>query len=315
MRPTLWLLNDSGEIWNLRSKTFSDGNSMFIGLDGSGFEQKLTFTTVDDDFILTDEEATQVDITGTMYFASQKAISAFETFTGGYKDAVKLYYDPTGNTEPENEDGTVWYKQVRVAKMPMAEQDSKTSLWISKCTFTPYSAMWKKAITQVASVTKNSDDVHIYDYFYDFTYGSTSTLACTIYNEGAPVGCVIEIINISSSEIATEQWTLDINGTRYYALFNTSLPGADTANDKYYGLYVDSNPLTQECTKYIYHKSGEGYARDTDESSDSMVNAQEPNPQYINFITLGHGTNRIIFSGTDANVFIRVTFTKQTRAI
>ena len=69
-------------------------------------------------------------------------------------------------------------------------------------------------------------------------------------------------------------------------------------------MVVDSNPITQEA-KVNY----------SDNTSQSVVDLQEPSWEYINFITIPHGKNRIVFYVENKDIDITFTYREQKEII
>ncbi len=300
MRPTIWLKNDSGDIWNLRPSTMADDySSFFKDIDGTGFETKLKSTQVQYDYVVTEETPQQVNITGSMYFKSPLNMKRFEEFLGGYENTVRLYYDPEGKIDPRSQLDKPWYKIVRITKMTSGECDVKTGCFICKVTLTPLSVMWRRDTTIVSSTTISEAEGHVYPYVYPYFYANDNKLYVNILNSGERIGCKVEIYNNTGSTISYIEWLSTCGNTRQYArwLDNIGLENGRT-------LIIDSNPSTQEAI--IQYESDET----------NVVDYQEPNPQYINFIDLYPGNNLIMFN-TDlvSGLEIRVTYTEQVRVL
>ena len=128
----------------------------------------------------------------------------------------------------------------------------------------------------------------VYPYTYPYTIGGRNVLSVDFNNDGREVGCVIKIKNNSESTVSQIEWFIEREYVDYYGnkhehadvqkgKFNLDL----TAGSE---LVIDSNPITQEA-KVVY----------IDGTSQSVVDLQEPSWEYINFITIPHGKNRIVF--------------------
>ena len=301
MRPTLWLKNDDGDIWDLRPRQLmtEEYSSFFATLDGTGFETKLKVARVKNDFVITEETPQQITITGTMYFRSPVNMQRFGEFVGDYTKTVRLFYDPSGKIDPRSQLDSPWYKHVRVTKLSSGEQDLKTGFWICKMVFTPLSAMWRRDTTVASSTTVAESDAHTYPFVYPYFYQNDKRLYLNILNTGERIGCKVSITNGSGYAIDQIEWTATSDNVRQYAkwLAAVGLPSGRT-------LVVDSNPATQ--------KSVVQYGNDSDDVSDY----QEANPQYINFVELYPGNNLIMFNlETIEGVTIEVSYTEEVRVL
>lgn len=302
MRPTIWLKNLSGDIWNLRPKKLTDmANCAFLStLDGTGFETKLTFARIKYDFIVTQEEPQQVNITGTLYFRNPGHLEKFNEFIGDYSQNLQFFYDPTGKIDPRSQIDRPWYKWVRINKLTSGEQDSKTGYWLSKLTCTPLSAMWRRDTTVASTLYQVVGSPHVYQFIYPYFYQDENKLYLNILNSGERIGCRIEVKNTSAvKNIDTLEWVLSSGNHRQYAKWLDGiglLPGRT--------IIIDSTQSGQEATVQY------------DTYSDNVANFQEANPQYINFVELLPGNNQIVFNlGTVQNVDIKVSYTEQVRII
>lgn len=301
MRPTLWLKNEAGEIWDLRpagllKETYA---SFFATLDGTGFETKLTFASVKNDFIVTEENPQQVPIKGKMYFRNPQHMKWFGEFIGDYSKTVRLYYDPEGKIDPRSQLDRPWYKLTRITKLSSGEQDKKTGFWICDMVFTPLSVMWRRDTTIASTASLVVGDPHVYPFVYPYFYQSERKLFLNVLNDGERIGCRVSITNKGAHALGTQEWTASNGDTRQYAKW---LDGVGLASGR--TLVVDSNPTTQEASVQY------------GENSDDVSDYQEPNPQYINFIELYPGNNQIMFNlGTVDDVEVEVTYTEQVRVL
>lgn len=300
MRPTIWLKNDNGDIWNLRPNVMADDySSFFKSIDGTGFETKLKSTQVQYDYVVTEETPQQVNITGSMYFKSPLNMRRFEEFLGGYENTVKLFYDPEGKIDPRSQLDRPWYKIVRVTKMTSGECDLETGLFICKITFTPLSVMWRRDTTVVSSTTISEASGHVYPYVYPYFYANDHRLYVNILNSGERIGCKVQVKNNTGQTLNYVEWTSTCGDIRQYARWLDDL-GLENGRT----LEIDSNPSTQ--------KAVISYGND----SNNVVDYQEPNPQYINFIDLHPGNNLIMFN-TEllSGLEIIVSYTEQVRVL
>lgn len=301
MQPTIWLKNSVGEIWDLRPKSLLNvtNGSFLRALDGTGFETKLAFARVKNDFVVTEETPQQVPITGTMYFRNPDHLKRFGEFVGDYSNDIQFFYDPTGRIDPRSQIDRPWYKYVRISKLTSGEQDEKTAYWICKMTFTPLSAMWRRdtVIASTASLVVGSP--HVYAFIYPYFYQSESKLYLDILNEGERIGCRVKIKTLQSAPLTSLEWVCSSGSKRQYAKW---LAGIGLAQNR--SLVIDSTPNKQEATVYY------------DDNADDVQDYQEPNPQYINFVELYPGNNQIVFNlGTIEGAEVEVSYTEQVRAL
>lgn len=301
MQPTIWLKNSVGEIWDLRPASLLNviNGSFLRALDGTGFETKLAFARVKNDFVVTEETPQQVNMTGTMYFRNPEHLKRFGEFVGDYSNDVQFFYDPTGRIDPRSQIDRPWYKYVRIVKLTSGEQDEKTGYWICKMTFTPLSAMWRRdtVIASTASLVVGSP--HVYAFVYPYFYQSESKLYLDILNEGERIGCRVKIKTLQSAPLTSLEWVCSSGSRRQYAKW---LAGIGLAHDR--SLVIDSTPNKQEATVYY------------GDNADDVQDYQEPNPQYINFVELYPGNNQIVFNlGTIEGAEVEVSYTEQVRAL
>jgi len=299
-RPTIWLKNEAGEIWNLRPSSLTeDYASFFADINGTGFETTLKMVQVKYDFVVTEETPKQVPITGTMYFNSPLNMQRFSQFLGGYEKVVKIYYDPEGRIDPRDQISKPWYKQVKITKLDSGEEDLKTGLFICKMTMTPLSVMWRRDTTVVSSTTISQSESHVYPFVYPYFYQNDQKLYVNILNSGERIGCTIKITNGTGDLLNFVEWTASNGEKRQYAKWLASI-GLENGRT----LVVDSNPSTQ--------RSVVTFNNDQTDVQDY----QEANPQYINFIDLHPGNNLIMFNLEAINgVTIEVSYTEQVRVL
>lgn len=138
-----------------------------------------------------------------------------------------------------------------------------------------------------------------YPYTYPYVFGGTNTLAISIDNKGRETGCIVKITNTGDTPISDIEWFAEHTVVDRYGNANTTPQRAKffTTLRKGYTMYVDSNSTTQEAMVI--------YPNDT---SQSVVNQQEPSWDYINFVRLKHGTNRFVFYVANRNVDIRIQY-------
>lgn len=301
MRPTIWLTNEAGDVWDLRPSNIVTQvyASFFRGIDGTGFETKLSVSRVQYDFVVTEEAPQQVPIKGKMYFTSPLNMRRFGEFIGDYGKPITLFYDPEGKIDPRSQIDRPWYKTVKVTKLSSGEQDLKTGLWICDMVFTPLSVMWRRGVTIASTTNLVVGDPHVYPFIYPYFYQSERRLYLNVMNDGERIGCKIEIKNKGANPLGALEWSVISGDKRQYAKW---LEGVGLASDR--TLVIDSNPGTQEASV----EYGDG--------KDDVADYQEANPQYINFVDLHPGNNQFIFNlGTVDDVEVTVSYTEQVRAL
>lgn len=302
MRPTIWFKNKAGDLWNLRPASILETQdcSFLQGLDGTGFESKLTFARIKNDFIVTEEQPQQVPITGKMYFRNPEHLKRFGEFIGDYSNELQFFYDPTGKIDYRSQIDRPWYKWVRINKLTGGEQDAKTGYWICKITLTPLSAMWRRDTTIASTVSQIVGEPHVYQYVYPYFYQSERKLYLEILNEGERIGCRVEIKNLQpSARVNSLEWVCSSGKRRQYAKWLEDIGLAPGRT-----LVIDSTESNQEASIQ--------YAGVTDDVQDY----QEPSPQYINFIELLPGNNQFVFNlGTIEGVEVKVSYTEQVRIL
>lgn len=128
----------------------------------------------------------------------------------------------------------------------------------------------------------------VYPYTYPYSIGGRMVLKVEFNNTGREVGSIIKIKNNGQTNLENVEWFIDREKVDNYGIVTEY---ADVQRAKWLlnlspnsELYVDSNPLTQEA-KVSYD----------DGTSQSVVDLQEPSWEYINFVNIPHGKNRIVF--------------------
>lgn len=167
----------------------------------------------------------------------------------------------------------------------------------------------------------------VYPYTYEYVMGDRDIYTIDLPNDGREVGCIIKIKNNSETPLTELEWFVEHSYIDEYGITqydppqrsrwfttdhkieNGTLPHpnnikTDVTLRRGYELYVDSNPLTQEA-KVIYNNG----------TSQSVVAWQEPSWDYINFVRLKHGQNRIVFYVAHPEVDITVAYQEQKELI
>lgn len=282
-----WLRKNDDSRWNLTPDKPGNifGGCLLANVKGLGYENSITTKQVDSDYYATEKNSKNTSITGTLYFRNDKHIKNFIEWIGSLDNEIEFHYSPNGDVISSDLISDSWYKKVIINKFDRAEKNIYGWYEVS-VTFLTLSDVWyrnKKVSTQ------NSTSVgtpHTYPYFYPYYYSGKNVLAIDINNPGREIGCLIKIKNKNDVIMSNPQWYLEtskvnVYGEKYtsiqYAKFNITM-GAN------YELQVDSNSTTQRAEVVT--------------SSNNVLNvvdSQEPNYQYINFIRLNNGNNKVIF--------------------
>lgn len=169
------------------------------------------------------------------------------------------------------------------------------------------------SVGDVIQITRNTTVLEplVYPYHYKYFLSGRTVLGIDINNEGREVGCLIKIKNTSTENNieAPVEWFIDREYVDYYGVKHEN---ADVQRAKFVldlspqsELVVDSNPITQEAK--VNYRDG---------TSQSVVDLQEPDWDYINFITIAHGKNRVVFYLENAeNVSISFSYKEQKEII
>lgn len=300
MQPTMWLKNENGDIWDLRPRTINGSpyESFFKSLSGLGLKTKKTYARINNDFVQTKDEPQQVDITGTMLFATQAQKQNFNAFVGDFGNTLQFYYDPEGKIDPHSQMDRPWYKYVHITQMDSEEQTTM-GLFECKMNFTPLCAMWRRDRRMASTVSTPVGEPHVIPFVYPYFYQSERKLYLNIYNEGEKIGCRIEIKNNRQSALQKLEWVCSSGTHRQYAKW---LEGTGLASGR--TLVIDSTPSNQE-SSVTY-----------DEYSDDVQDYQEANPQYINFVELYPGNNQLVFNfGEIDGIDITVSYVEEERLL
>lgn len=143
------------------------------------------------------------------------------------------------------------------------------------------------------------NNILLYPYTYPYVFSGENTLTITIDNQGRSTGCIVKITNNAKSVISNAEWYAEHVVIDRYGQAITEVQRAKffSTLQTGYSLYVDSNYTTQEA-KIIF----------SDGTAQSVVSQQEPSWNYINFIRLKHGTNRLVFFVANKDVKIEVQY-------
>ena len=316
MKRRLWLQNpETKEIWDLLPDNpyNTKGGCAFLDIAGMGYSQSITQEQVEVDYFISAIATANQDITGTFYFNGDEHLENFQNFIGDFRKQFLLFYSPSAEYEPYDYISSPYYKNVTISKIEKTEKD-ETGWYLCSGTISTQSDVWKRDVYYEFPDTSDMDEVGtplVYPYSYEHTLGGRNVYSLDIPNEGREIGCIISITNNSSTPTSQLEWFLDNTYTDYNGIQQTSTQRAkwytqasDVVLRENYELYVDSNPLTQEA-KVNY----------PDGTSQSVVAYQEPSWDYINFIRIKHGDNRLVIYTDTTDVTISVTFTEQKEII
>ncbi len=297
----IWLQKpNSYEIWDLLPSDSHnrDNASPFLNIKGMGYKQDITQTQVNTEYFVSKVLSKNQSITGTMYFQDSEHIKAFQEFVGDFSNQMILYYSPDGEYEAYDRISSPYYKRVMISQMDKTEMD-EFGWYQIPTTFSTQDDVWNRDVYYKVENLGKVGSPLIYPYTYPYVFAGRNALAITIENAGREVGCTVKIKASGTNAIRDIEWFIDRDYIDYYgnkhehvdvqrSKWNLTLPAGCE-------LVVDSNPITQEA-KAIY----------TDNTSQSVVDLQEPSWEYINFVTVVHGTNRIVFYISDG---ADITFT------
>ena len=311
---------DTKEIWDLLPDNpyNTGGGCAFLDIAGMGYSQSVTQEQVEVDYFISAIATANQDITGTLYFNGDEHIENFQNYIGDFRKQFLLYYSPSAEYEPYDYISSPYYKNVTISKVEKTEKD-EYGWYTCSVTISTQSDVWKRDVYYqfpTADEMKAVGNAHIYPYTYEeidggYTLGGRNVYSLDIPNEGREVGCIISVTNNADTPISSIEWFLDNTYTDYNGIQQTSTQRAkwytqdsDVVLQNGYELYVDSNPLTQEA-KVNYN----------DGTSQSVVAYQEPSWDYINFIRIKHGDNRLVLYVDTTDVTISITYTEQKEII
>lgn len=302
----LWLKKpDTGAVWDLlpanpRSVT---GGCFLSAPSGLGYKQTVTQKQVGVDFTVDKIVSAAGEINGSLYFYGTSHLENFQAFVGDFSSTLILCYSPDGTASPQS--GTPWYKKVTVTAVDKGETDG-SGWYVCKISILPLSSVWKKDYTHSVTVTSQiSGNALVYPWVYPYVFGSRNTLALEITNGGRETGCTVSIKNTSATPLANPEYVAEHSYDDAYgatvteyqrAKFYAALQQAET-------LRVDSNATTQSALVL-----GAG-------SSENVVDLQEPSWEYINFVRLQNGANRLVFYVDDITAEITVTYSEQRELV
>jgi len=312
--PTIWLKNGKGETWNLRpdsllSETYA---SPIVNLNKhTGFKTKLVTSQIEFDWAVIEQTPEMVPINGTLLFRNPEHIKLFTEFVGDFSKTLRLYYDPHGLILPETQLMTAYYKEVNIVQLDGGEMDVKLGCYALAIQMTTLSAMWRRDTTIASTVSGVIGEPHQFPFYFPYFFQSEQKLFLNVFNRGETIGSIIEIRNIGAAALDHIEWNVDSeNNIRQYAAW-LSPPFSSLRLEPNTALIVDSNPRT--------FGAQVGFISDDEidkQSLASVISAQNPNPQYINFVKLLSGNNQFMFNlGRVDDVEVTVKYTEQARVI
>lgn len=306
----IWLQKpNSLEIWDLLPTDSCNRNnaSPFLAIKGMGYKQEVTQNQVNTEYFVSKILTKNQPITGIMYFQDDEHIKAFQEFVGDFREQLILYYSPSGEYEPYDRISAPFYKKVIISQMDKTEMDEFGWYQIST-TLSTQDDVWNRDVYYAVERLSNVGEALVYPYTYPYTLGGRNALAIDFNNDGREVGCVVKIKNNSDSNLNEIEWFIEREYLDYYG---NKHEHADVQRSKWLlelspnsELVVDSNPITQEA-KVNY----------SDNTSQSVVDLQEPDWNYINFITIPHGKNRIVFYVGNKDIDITFSYREQKEII
>lgn len=300
-----WFVNPAtGERWDLTpdNKYATYGGSPIVNVKGLGFNNNVEADQTGVDYVPTKITSKNVEITGTIYFYNDNHKNRFMQFIGDFETQLEFHYSPDGKIKCSDLISPSWYKPV-ILSMTIGEK-GKLGYYEVSVSMKTLSDVWKKDITVKTNDPQYIGEGHIYDYFYNYVYNGKDTLACNITNFGREVGCLIKIKNNGNVILTKPEWYSEYIYTDNYGNEKTEIQkGRFNVNiSNNYELQVDSNNTTQRAELKNY----------ADDTMLNIINLQELNWDYINFIRLKHGDNRVIFFVNVENVSISLTYTLQS---
>ncbi len=314
MRRQMWLKNpETGEIWNLLPSDpyCVTGGCAFVKPQGLGYEQTVTQEQVEIDYFMSKIQSKNKAISGTLYFNGTEHKRNFQQFLGDFRRQFLLYYSPDGDFEPYDQINSPFYKPVTVSSVDSTEKT--TDGWYEcDTTFVTQSDVWKRDIyLQIKGERMFAGEPLVYPYTYTYVFGGRDVYTIDIPNDGRETGCIVKIKNNSDKPLSQVEWFIDHTYKDVYNIEHTETQrskwftqNTDVTLQKDYELYVDSNATTQEAKVTM-----------SDGTSQSVVKWQEPSWDYINFVRIKHGANRIVFYINSNNVDISVIYQEQKELI
>lgn len=310
----IWLKKiDSDETWDLlpQDKTghydSTVKGSPLINLKGMGFQQAITQNQVGTEYFISQILSRNQAITGTMLFASDEQVTEFQEYIGDFRNQLYLYYSPDGEFEPNDLISAPFYKRVTIAQIDKSEMD-EFGWYQMPLSISTQDDLWNKDVYYSIEGLENVGEALVYPYTYPYVYGGRNALSIEFNNVGREVGCIVRIKNNGTTNLSNIEWYIEREYRDNYGVLHEH---ADVQRSKWNltlsagsELLIDSNPLTQEATVTY-----------TDQTAQNVVSLQEPSWAYINFVTVAHGKNRIVFYIENENIDIFFGYREQKELI
>ena len=310
----IWLKKtDSEDTWDLlpqdRNGHYDPDviGSPLVNIKGMGYKQTITQNQVETEYFISQISTANQPITGIMLFRDDEHIKKFQEWVGDFRNQLYLYYSPSGEYEAGDQISAPFYKKVILTQADKTEMDEFGWYQIST-TFSTQDDVWNRDVYYAIQDLSTVGEALVYPYIYPYTFGGRGALAIEFNNDGREVGCIVKIKNNGESNLSNIEWFIDRDYKDSYGVLHEH---ADPQRSKWNltlsagaELTIDSNPLTQE-----------GKVTYTDNTSQSVVDLQEPDWNYINFVRVPHGKNRIVFYIENDEVDITFVYREQRELI
>lgn len=307
----MWLKKeDTGKIWDVMPQNpyVTEDGCFFAHPDGLGYEQDISQKQVNVDYFINEIKSKNHSIKVEAYFNGNEHLANFVSFIGDFSEQMNLYYSPDGSIDPYDMINKPYYKPVVISNFGRGEMNSAGFI-VCEIEFTSQSDVWKKDYVYSFQTSGSSEEMQrlTYPYIYPYTFQGRQVVALMIENDGRETGCEISIKNGSSSEtISDPSWSIERTYTdKYGNEVNEVQKGkffVEVGENE--TVYVNSTDTAQEAK--IVH---------SDSTSESIVSLQEPSWDYINFVRIKHGTNRIVFNISLIDVEITVGYSQMKEVI
>lgn len=310
---TFWLRSPEGAVWNLTPENpYSDrGGCFFNNARGLGYENAITQTQVNFDYFIDSVLSKNKNISGTLYFNSDNHVDNFYDFVRDFSRTFELHYSPDGRIIATDQLSASWYKPCVITLIDKNEKNS--ALWYEvPITITTQADVWRRDISVISGTPETFGQPHVYPYFYTYFYGGQGALAIDINNTGSTVSPVIEIMPTGESPITDPLWTREYKYTDIYGIMQSEPQRArfNIILRPNMTLLVDSRALVggkSAQRAVVLNTAGE--------PAENVFSSQETDFDYINFIDLPKGDNRIIFTLGTTEVKIKISYTEQRELI
>ena len=324
-----WLKADNGTVWNLAPDNPRDTrNGCFFGnVAGLGLENDFAQTQVKVDYFIDNVLSKNVNISGVLYFSSDRHVDSFYNFIQDTQRTFELHYSPDGRIIATDQISASWYKPCGIVKL---EKRGKNFAGWYECpvTFKTQSDVWRRDIFISSSQPEPFGEALVYPFFYEYEYGGAAVWAVNITNAGREVEPIIEIINGGETAVENPYWVNEHISTDVYdrevkvfqrARFNIALHAGRT-------LLVDSRAIANglSAQRAVILNNSDGrlmenvYNRQQIDSIKGLdvTGEQEIDFDFINFISLPTGENRLYFDvGGQQGVNIKISYQENRELI